>query len=228
MRLAESSASPPVVAMLAGQIALCVNDLSLAATLLTSAPRRAVGRAQKLTFTYQAANFDHKFQEYVREADLRRDRRDWAGAEWRYWEALRLYPLHSGYMVQYAHMLKEQGKLFDSEMYYRSAFALSNGLEEIKDHLAYVYAKNGGSGPSFSGLSDKRSKEGPFYEKCTHYDIVHFVEVFLGRVPAVQEIVAIQRKSLLCLDLILHLIQTAEFISNKRKFLEVYLAVRGK
>lgn len=99
-----------------------------------------VCRVKSVEFSLQSAERDRDFLRYVRKADELRDTHQWNSAEYWYWRALRLYPLHHGYIVQYAHMLKEQGKLPDAEYYYRNALALGAPVEDTVIHLRSVIA----------------------------------------------------------------------------------------
>jgi tetratricopeptide (TPR) repeat protein len=91
----------------------------------------------------QAAASDGDFLGHAGRADRLRDIRRWEAAEYHYWRAIRLYPLHHGYIVQYAHMLKEQGKLPDAEYQYRNALALGAPVEDTAAHLRAVCARLG-------------------------------------------------------------------------------------
>jgi len=98
-----------------------------------------VSRAEAVALSLQAAGRDRDFLKHVGRADRLRDTRRWGEAEYWYWRGIRLYPLHHGYVVQYAHMLKEQGKLPDAEYFYRNALALGAPAEETAIHLRAVY-----------------------------------------------------------------------------------------
>ena len=98
-------------------------------------------RAEAVALSLQAAGRDRDFLKHVGMADRLRDTRRWAEAEYWYWRAIRLYPLHHGYVVQYAHMLKEQGKRPDAEYFYRNALALGAPADDTAIHLRAVYSR---------------------------------------------------------------------------------------
>ncbi|MBL6457513.1 hypothetical protein JMJ55_19455 [Belnapia sp. T6] len=110
-----------------------------AQSLLRGLPRVAASRAEGVSLTYAAACLDPEFRQHIAQADTARDRRQWPEAEYGYWRALSLYPLHAGYRVQYGHALKEQGKLPDAEVAYRSALALDpEAAADLRRHIAHV------------------------------------------------------------------------------------------
>lgn len=104
----------------------------------------ALTRAEEIERQLKRAVKDSRFKALVREGDLARDSQNWAAAEHSYMRGLALYPFHPGYRAQYAHMLKEQGKFAAAEAHYRSAFATGCPIEDVKPHLAFATAQNGG------------------------------------------------------------------------------------
>lgn len=104
---------------------------------------RAATRVQLVAEQTAQAFRDQRFCELVANADRFRDKSAWADAEYNYWRALQLYPYHSGYRIQYAHMLKERQKFADAELHYRSAWALGFPIDEIREHLSFVALRNG-------------------------------------------------------------------------------------
>lgn len=100
-------------------------------------------RAQQIAATMTRAFDNAAFRDSVQRGDEARDIGDWAAAESGYRAALALFPLHWGYLVQYAHMIKEQGRFDRAEAYYRSAVALGAPAEMVDEHLAFVAARCG-------------------------------------------------------------------------------------
>lgn len=111
------------------------------------APRDAAwrggSRAAIVRSTLDAAPSDPEFLDWIATGDQARNDARWGDAEYAYWRALRLHPFHPGYRVQYAHMLKEQGKLLDAEIHYRSAAALGTPDADVRKHLDFVCARQG-------------------------------------------------------------------------------------
>ncbi len=103
----------------------------------------ASARAAQVALAMTEAGLDAAFHGLVAEADAARDRRQWDIAEYLYWRALSLHPLHPGYRVQYGHALKEQGKLADAEVAYRSAWALGEQGEDLHRHIMHVAGLQG-------------------------------------------------------------------------------------
>ncbi len=110
-------------------------------------------RLMQINSQIALANKDPKFRALVVEGDSARDRRDWSHAEYCYWRALQLYPLHPGYRIQYAHMLKERADYVGAELNYRSALASGAAWDEIEQHVEFVSLRNGG------GIASGRSMD---------------------------------------------------------------------
>jgi tetratricopeptide (TPR) repeat protein len=103
--------------------------------LLRALPGKAVSRTAAVASTLAATALDPEFLSLVARADAARDARDFAQGEFLYWSALNLYPLHCGYITQYAHCLKEQGKWVEAEANYRSALALGGPAADLHRHI---------------------------------------------------------------------------------------------
>jgi hypothetical protein len=100
-------------------------------------------RAEQIAMTLEQACADDRFCECIAQADAARDSGDWAVAAREYANALRQFPLHWGYCIQYAHTVKEQGLHPLAEAWYRSAVALGAPAGMVDEHLAFVARKNG-------------------------------------------------------------------------------------
>ena len=109
-----------------------------ATQLLRSAYSLGATMRERVALCQAAAQRDPGFGSLIRAADQHRDQAEWSAAEHSYWQALNLHPLHPGYRVQYAHMLKEQGKFIDAEANYRSALACGAELEDVVEHIRFV------------------------------------------------------------------------------------------
>jgi tetratricopeptide (TPR) repeat protein len=103
-------------------------------------------RAQQVASTLANACADSRFHDAVMRGDAARDAGDWAQAERDFGTALRRYPLHWGYCIQFAHAVKEQGHFPRAEAWYRSAVALGAPDEMVDEHLAFVLRQTGYSG----------------------------------------------------------------------------------
>lgn len=105
--------------------------------------RPLLTRAQQIAQTLDSAMRDAAFHDHVTRADAARDCGDWPLAEQEYGMALRRFPLHWGYCIQYAHVIKEQQFLARAEAWYRSAVALGAAPDMVDLHLAFVAQRNG-------------------------------------------------------------------------------------
>jgi hypothetical protein len=145
----DAAAEPgaTVEPLLLAQRLLADGQAEAAASLLRAVPHQGRTTAERVELSVSAARFDPVFQRDVLEADSARDSADWSRAEYHYWRALRFYPLHAGYMVQYGHVLKEQLKLVDAEVAYRSARALGAPISDVDEHILHVQALVGHDAP---------------------------------------------------------------------------------
>lgn len=107
------------------------------------AQQPALTRAQQIAATLDGAVVHEGFRASVALADAARDRGDWAMAELEYGQALRRFPLHWGYCIQFAHTVKEQEMFDQAEIWYRSAVALGAPADMVDQHLAFVARLNG-------------------------------------------------------------------------------------
>lgn len=103
----------------------------------------AYDRRSSVERTLQASLQNEDFRRHVGAGDAYRDQGRWGDGEHEYWLALRLYPLHRSYRVQYGHCLKEQGKFLDAEVQYRNAIALGDLESDVVRHLRFVAEKSG-------------------------------------------------------------------------------------
>lgn len=134
--VAATTVPDPMLA--AARLLLSQGQLQAAHELLREVPHQGIDRRNAVRLSLAAATLDLEFTSLIARADTARDRQHWGDAEYLYWRSLALYPLHSGYMVQYGHALKEQGKLPDAEVAYRSALALGETPADLPDHIAHV------------------------------------------------------------------------------------------
>ncbi len=151
------------------------------ALALTSGSRR-----DGVKVTLACAANDAEFINLVVMADKARDRHDWSMAEIEYSKALRLYPLHCGYRVQYAHMLKEQDRFDEAELQYREAYALGEMDGELLLHLRFAAAKSGrevnaGTLAGIAAYWGDRTDERPLAPPPVAADVVTLGRLFIDR-----------------------------------------------
>jgi tetratricopeptide (TPR) repeat protein len=138
-------------------------------SLRRSAWRLGRTRAEMIDLTFAAAAEDDEFRRAVEAADKARDGRDWAEAAGHYARALSMYPFHSGYRVQLAHMLKELGRFEAAEIDYREALALGAPLADVLEHLQFVCHRQHHylAPPPFASSNSRH----PLQERPTCFDI---------------------------------------------------------
>jgi hypothetical protein len=102
---------------------------------------------ERMTLTFECSEGDEEFVQIVAAADESRDQGRWNAAALMYERALHLYPLHHGYRVQWAHMLKEQELFAAAEIQYRSARALGAPPADVDRHLEFVSQRQGHGWP---------------------------------------------------------------------------------
>jgi tetratricopeptide (TPR) repeat protein len=179
-----------------------------------SSSRRAAG-----ALALRAAAQDLGFQRIIEEADQARDANDWSGAGELYQEALRAYPDHSGYVVQYAHCLKEQGQFAEAECHYRSALALGARRSDVHEHLIFVATKQGYPA-NFAGDFETPAGGGdPLDAPATMADVERIVFLLLGREPGLTEILQLMRSNRNLRSLIAAIVKEDSFISANSSLL---------
>lgn len=107
--IADPSGGKKAVELLATRLRHSAGGEELAASARTL-PLLLADRQAAVDATLRLAREDRQFRQLVATADAARDHREWAVGEYNYWRALALYPLHRGYIIQYAHCIREQNK----------------------------------------------------------------------------------------------------------------------
>lgn len=109
-----------------------------AALLLKEVPAAASGRIAAVRLTLAAASHHGEFQALIHQADWLRDQSKYPEAEYNYWQALQIFPLHPGYRVQYGHTLKEQQKHLDAYVQYCFALGTGAASHDVSEHLLFA------------------------------------------------------------------------------------------
>jgi len=161
------------------QISLAEPGPDIARIAAQAGPARS--RTAAVAEAVAAASGDAAFRSLVAEADAMRDQRQWGRAEYLYWRALELHPLHPGYRVQYGHALKEQAKFADAEVAYRSAWALGEAGEDLRQHILHVAHRQGDASPPMP--VPRRAPDHPLDERPWQRDVELGFALLLHRAP---------------------------------------------
>jgi tetratricopeptide (TPR) repeat protein len=190
-------------------VLLAAGEAEAATALLRGAPHRVASRDAGVIATLSAAAHDPEFLALVAEADGARDARQFEQGEFAYWRALNLYPLHYGYLTQYAHCLKEQGKWAEAEVQYRSALALGGPAGDLHRHIeACAHAR--GMPATLPG--DAPHSSDPIDLPPTGEDVRGMLALFLHRGPvSTEEILTLLRDCPRRRDLALALVTHPDF-----------------
>lgn len=112
--------------------------------IMRSLPKLAPQRFLGVEISFKAARNDPGFLEPARIGNAARDAGHWEKGITAYGEALRYYPLHYGYRVQYGHCLKEAQRFHEAEICYRDALALGASIVDVWPHLEHSVRSVGG------------------------------------------------------------------------------------
>ena len=115
-----------------------IKPLRPLANMLEKTSQQALGRPADAKVALQVARVNDRFQDLIRRGDALRDDRRFEEAEVCYRQALQLFPLHSGYRVQYAHVLKEQQKDVDAFVHYCFALGIGAPTHDVAEHLLFA------------------------------------------------------------------------------------------
>jgi hypothetical protein len=181
--------------------------------------RPVLTRAQQIALTLDTAMDDAAFHAHVTRADAARDCGDWPLAEQEYGLALRRFPLHWGYCIQYAHVIKEQQFLTRAEIWYRSAVALGAAPDMVDLHLAFVAQRNGAR---FVRDGMPRLDVPPIMAPPTAHDIGTLGD--LTRVPGLADddlVLDLLRTAPTNRAVLLHMLGMPGFVQANRTFLAV-------
>jgi hypothetical protein len=188
-------------------------------------PRTVRSRAVAVIEAMATASRDAAFRSLIAEADGMRDQRNWGQAEYLYWRALSLHPLHPGYRVQYGHALKEQARFADAEVAYRSAWALGEAGEDLRQHIIHVAAAQGDSTPPMP--APRLAPVHPLDERPWLGDVELGFALLLHRTPClVEEVLPLLRSAPTRRVMLLDLARRPETATANRDLM-LLLADRG-
>lgn len=110
----------------------------VAVPLLRSAQRSAI-----LDSLHRLAIADDRFLVNVQQGDWARDQHQWAKSEGHYRAALALHPYERTFWSQLGHVVREQGKLEEAEIAYRTACALGQPVSDLRMFVQHVLQQLG-------------------------------------------------------------------------------------
>ena len=176
-------------------------------------------RAMQIAATLDHAFADSRFRDHVQRADAARDSGDWPLAEQEYGRALRLFPLHWGYCIQFAHSAKEQGLHARAEAWYRSAVALGAPPDMVDEHLIFV-ARASGATFTRQGMPDL--DVAPLRAPPTIPDIRLLADlVGVPRLAEEEQALDLMRSAPDNRAVLIAFIERPEFVRANRQFLEI-------
>lgn len=191
-------------------------------------PLLLADRRAAVDATLRLAAGDRDFRRLVAIADTARDHREWSVGEYNYWLGLKLYPLHSGYIVQYAHCIREQNKFLEAEIQYRNALALGEKAE-MRHYITACCTERGAQVSAenldavFSASSGAWSR--PFDFPPTSKNVQDLYDLLLGRGANFIEIADIMNLCPSILEVALRLCQSKEFRAANRRVLSLIAGV---
>jgi hypothetical protein len=176
-------------------------------------------RAVQIAATLDRAFADSGFRGHVQCADAARDSGDWPLAEREYGRALRLFPLHWGYCIQFGHSAKEQSLFARAEAWYRSAVALAAPPDMVDEHLIFV-ARASGATFTRQGMPDL--DVAPLRAPPTIADIRLLADLLgVPRLADEEQALDLMRSAPDNRAVLLALIERPEFVRANRQFLEI-------
>lgn len=191
----------------------------IGASRFNTAAMPQVTRAGQVAECMAHAHEDADFRDRVGEGDAARDVRDWARAEQGYAAGLARHPLHWGYCIQLAHVIKEQGQFERAEVWYRSAVAMGAPADMVDQHLAFVARQ---SGITWRRRADPRLDVPPLLAPPTRHDIGLLAE--LCAIPGMADDVAaleLLRHAPDCRAVLRRFSAHGDFARSNRGFLEL-------
>ena len=151
--------------------------------------RAIIDRHQAGALAIRLSSLDTDFRVLVSQADAARDAGHLELAQGRYWQALRLFPAHPGYRIQYAHCLKDQGLMPDAVLEYNDAFCFGAILKEIEPHA--LFAANAiGRQAGMEAILKRHTPHGDTLSwSLSSRDVITLHTLMLGYGPSRDEIV---------------------------------------
>jgi len=226
-----SATKDPELCLAKGEGLVHSGEVGEGSAWLRAAPELAIGRQQAFDISCRASALDPGFKSLILAADTHRDAGEWRLAEVAYEKALLIYPEHAGYILQYAHCLKERGKFTAAEIQYRSALTYAvhreaasvHGLSglDVLHHLRHVAEKRGYFEYESVAHTATPADPGhchPILEHPTHRDIVLATEFLQNQVPFSADVLDMLRENDTIHTLFLTLIGSPEFVkANARR-----------
>lgn len=117
-------------------------------------------RRQLIETTHTVSVLDDAFRASVQQGDWKRDAAQWADAEREYARALELFPFQRSYWVQKGHVAKEAGAFGRAEIAYRTAIALGEAYEDVREHLVFAIERQGDEPADYPATAYRHANAG--------------------------------------------------------------------
>lgn len=146
----------------------------------------ASSRNAAIEQTYRAAPQHGHFQQLVAKGDQFRDAGEFKQAERHYGQALRIFPLHGGYKVQFAHCLKEQERYPEAFVQYWHALVLGAARGDVEEHALFaadradIRVTTADVTRRVAAFSEARQARSDWEVPPIEEDFVHFSDLFWG------------------------------------------------
>lgn len=179
-------------------------------------------RNQIICETKNIAKHNKSFAKYVSDADRMRDSGQWLEAGNLYAKALEMFPYHSGYWVQYGHVLKEQERFIEAEIAYRSACAFGAAPEDVLEHLQYIIRINNVNEEQYPIRFYKPYNN--TYEQIPGQPDVEVLAWLAWQTHGIgiEDTLLLLRKSANCDDLLANIIEDFRFEQHNRDWLDLF------
>jgi tetratricopeptide (TPR) repeat protein len=195
-----------------GEVLLRAGHGGKAQRFFRQAPRLAPSRRSASAVTLRCAGLDFEFLGLIEKADRARAAAKWREAGDLYAAALDAYPDHAGYIVQYAHCLKEREQFAEAECHYRSALALGAPGPDVDEHLAFVVTRQDDVPLILDAERQLPAGDGdPLDMPPTKRDVELVFFMLLGRKPSLAETVRLLRGHPLLRSLVMEVVEENAF-----------------
>ena len=173
-------------------------------------------RRHLIETTHTVSVLDDAFRASVQQGDWHRDAAQWSAAEQEYARALDLFPFQRSYWVQKGHVAKEAGAYPRAEIAYRTAIALGEAYDDVREHLRFVVAQQGDALADFPAATYRHASAGeaaPSAPDLAVFARAAWAQEALGD----NEALALLRRHATCDGLLAAMVDDARFAAARRR-----------